>query len=172
MKKLDSNKKAFIILTACIVLLSSAKFKIHQYTPNITFNQEYEIDSEQYFGTYRKGRIYIGSREFIEKIFDESTNDVYIVDLRDGSNPALTIVNSYELRNKDEMKDILTVMQEYERRYPSNWDRTRDSMMNEWSIHNILYDLSFERSHTKEVDLDNGDEEIYNSIALKKLLGN
>lgn len=172
MKKLDSNKKAFIVLTACIIILSTMRFKMHQYTPDVTINKNYEIGSEEYFGTYRKGKIYIGSREFIDRIFDESTDDAYIVDSRDGSNPTMTIVNSYEFRDKSEMKDILAAIQKYEKMYPTDWDRTSDSMMNEWRVHNILYDLSFERGHTKEVDLDNMDEDMYDSIVLKKIFRN
>ena len=81
----------------------------------------------------------------------------------------MEIYNSYEFRNRDEMMDILEVLQEYERRYPTNWYRTNPSMMNEWRIHNILYDISFERSHTREVDFDNLDEEIYDSKLLTKI---
>ena len=169
MKKLSPNKKAFIALSACIIILTSIKFNNYQYSPKISYNYKYNPGSEEPFGTYRKGNIYIGDQEFIDRIFDESTDDVYVVDLRDMDNPDMEIYNSYEFRNRDEMMDILEVLQEYERRYPTNWYRTNPSMMNEWRIHNILYDISFERSHTREVDFDNLDEEIYDSKLLTKI---
>lgn len=169
MKKLSQNKRAFIALSACIIILTSIKFNNHHYSPEITFNDEYNPGSEEPFGTYRRGNIYIGNQEFIDRIFDESTGDVYVIDLRDTDNPDMEIYNSYEFRNRDEMMDILEVLQEYERRYPTDWDRSNSSMMNEWRVHNILYDFSFERSHTREVDFDNLDEEIYNSKLLTKI---
>lgn len=169
MEKLSQKKRAFIALSACIIILTSIKFSDHKYSSKITFNDEYILGSEEPFGTYRRGNIYIGDQEFIDRIFDESTDDVYVVDLRNLDNPNLEVCNSYEFRDRDEMMDILEVLQEYERRYPTDWDRTNPSMMNEWRVHNVLYDISFERSHTKEVDFDNLDEEIYNSKLLTKI---
>ena len=86
MKKLSPNKKAFIALSACIIILTSIKFNNYQYSPKISYNDKYNPGSEEPFGTYRKGNIYIGDQEFIDRIFDESTDDVYVVDLRNMDN--------------------------------------------------------------------------------------
>lgn len=172
MKKLDSRKKTFMILSACLILLTSMKLKSRQYTPKVGYNNQFEIGSEEPFGTYRNGNVYIGDSEFIDRILDDSTDDVYVVDLRSNENPRIIVSNSYEFRNKDEMNDILELLQEYEIRYPTAWERSMGSMMNEWCVHNILYDFSFERSHTKHVDFDNMDEELYNSKLLTKIFKN
>ena len=59
------------------------------------------------------------------------------------------------------MNKILDILLNYEREYPTDWDRTKDAMLREWITHNVLYDFSFQTNRTKEVDLDNNDEKVY-----------
>ena len=45
-------------------------------------------------------------------------------------------------------------------------------MQNEWIVHNICSNMFIKRSSTNDVDLNNGDENIYNSKIVGKMLGN
>lgn len=47
------------------------------------------------------------------------------------------------------------------------WRRTNKSLINEWQVHNALYNLHILRSHTKDVDLNypNKVEFMYNILA-------
>ena len=76
----------------------------------------------------------------------------------------MSICNSNQIKNRNDQIEILKIILEYENKYPSNWNRNLDSMMNEWIIHNICYELNLEKPRTEQVDLDNNDEKKYSFI--------
>ena len=158
MQKLSKRKKAFLILSTCIIFLTSPKVRAKE-SISINYNEDYQSTLE--FASYGNTRVFIGKSELIDKIRDDNTNDIYIKDQRNLTDSNMSICNSYEIRDKDEMNTILDIILEYERRYPSDWNRTKKSMLNEWIAHNICYDLNLQRRRTMEVDLDNNDEEKY-----------
>ena len=158
MNKLDKKKKSIIILSTCLILLFTPKIKSSE---EIIYNEEYVMESTMPFATLGNSNIYIGNREFIDAIRDDSTDDIYVIDQRDSSNPNMKVCNSYEIRDIDEIKRIVEILLQYELKYPSDWDRTKEAMLKEWIIHNICYDFSFRTNRTREVDLDNNDEKIY-----------
>lgn len=64
------------------------------------------------------------------------------------------IIDSYKIKKRSEMKDILAYLSEQE---PSNnviVNRSQKSLIREWRGHNLLYSLGIFKSHTKDVDLD------------------
>ena len=58
----------------------------------------------------------------------------------------------------------------YELQHPSNWNRTIDSMIVEWKVHNLLHSIGYKLKRTTDVDLNNEDEIIYNDMVLKFIL--
>ena len=56
--------------------------------------------------------------------------------------------------------------------YPSVWERSIESMRNEWEVHNWAYRFDYKKNRTTDVDFNIGDEEKYSSKILTKMLGN
>ena len=78
----------------------------------------------------------------------------------------VTILNSYEIKKKWNMKYILTVFKEWTG-YESK--RTIESWVREWKAHNRLYKLGLFRSHTKDCDLE--ENEKLHRLAIYQILG-
>ena len=163
MIKLDKNKKAFILLSTYLIILTTPKVKSQTY--DISINEEYKIYSSEPYARYSDGNIYIGKKSYIDKIRDDETNDIYIIDDRNNINSNMSICNSYEIKNNKLKSDILNVLLKYEEEYPSRWNRTKNSMLIEWIVHNYCYNLTFRRESTQHVDLDNKDEKKYSYIS-------
>lgn len=70
----------------------------------------------------------------------------------------ITIYDSYKIKTKADMNFILTVIK-YNYSDINDDDYifnqvNRESMINEWRGHNLLYNLHLFRSHTKDVDIN------------------
>jgi len=126
------------------------------------FSSNYEIVMEDsYFARYSKGRVYIGNREYINSLNDIDENDILIIDNRNSKDPDMKILSSYRIMDYRLRDEILNIITEYERRYPSSWNRSVSSMKVEWIVHNILYYLNYKTYRTRDVDFNNEDEKIY-----------
>jgi len=163
MKKMSKNKKTLLILSTCLVVLTTSKTKASEI--NITYNDNYGLNND-IFATYNGRDIYIGDKDYILEIMDIESDNIYVIDDRNSKDPNIKIMNSYSIRNID-ISNILDILIEYENIYPSDWNRTKKSMFNEWIIHNICYDLNIKTESTESVDLDNIDENKYNHIIIK-----
>ena len=159
MEKIDRRKKAIILLYSYLIILLSPKTKaqIKRKEYEISYNEEYNIDNNNLFASINDIKIYI-CNGYSNNI---NPNYIYICDMRDDNNPDIEIYNSYKITDLKEITKILEVLLEYEKKNPSNWNRTIKSMKNEWIIHNICYKYNIEQYRTKEVDLDNSEEEKY-----------
>ena len=106
--------------------------------------------------TTTEKQIYFGP----EKDYPVSSNGVRVVDARWCDNPDVQIRYSCEIRNKEEMKEILQIILKYNEQNPSSpeWDRSLDSLIVEWDVHNQFFDWNIVRSSAEHVDLDNEDE--------------
>ena len=113
------------------------------------------------YSEYSKGNIYIGNREFLNNLSNVEEDDILILDKRSGKDPDMKIYNSYLIMDSEIIDEVLDVILRYESENPSDWNRTKKTMKKEWYIHNILYYLNFNRERTKDVDLNNNDEEFY-----------
>ena len=118
--------------------------------------------------SYSKGKIYIGDEKNIDSIEDLDYFDLLVVDERDSTDPNMKIKDSYKIMTNSEMLEVLRLLEEYEEKNPSNWNRTIQSMRNEWIYHNMSFYLSYETASSKDVDLNNADEYRYE----KKLIRN
>lgn len=163
--KNNKLKRDIIILLLSLGIYSTYKY-LTKYEPS------YEIlsEDEDAYAKYDGGLIYIGGRMYIRSLIDNvSDGDILVIDRRLADDPNMTILDSYRITNKDDIKDILNCLLAYENEFPTNWDRTFTSMVTEWEAHNFLYRLHYQRYRTDDVDLNNADEDVYNNIALKKL---
>ena len=156
-------RRKLVFIGIFLVLLVSY-LKDHEY------NDNYEIlDMENGpYGKYEDGYIYIGDDDYLESI-NACEGDVLVEDLRDTDDPNMFIRDSYKITDKDKRNQILEVLCEYERCYPSDWDRSIESMRLEWFIHNLGHEINYKKDHSDDVDLNNEDEEDYDDKVLTKL---
>lgn len=161
MKK--STKKKVLYTSIVLMLILTYSFK-HKYKSNYTI-----LDDEDAFASYKDGLIYIGDEEFLRSI-DTNDGDILILDERDKNDPNMCIYNSCDIRDKDIRNDILEVLCCYEKMYPSNWDRSIESMRFEWLCHNVAYNFEYKVDDSREVDLNNGDEDKYKNKVLNRIL--
>jgi len=162
---MNENKKKWrrrmLIAGMTIALLTYGGYE-HFYVP------QYEImdESSQAFATYSQGRIFIGNIRFLASIKDLQKGDILVLDQRHNDDPNMKIISSYEINDKDIRNEILEVLCRYEEKYPSEWDRTIESMRLEWLMHNLSYDFNNQQHRTKDVDLNNDDEDYYDNCLL------
>lgn len=161
MKK--SKKRLFLV--SAFILLIGYYSKDYKYKKN-----NYKIVDGNFYATYSDGLVYIGDEDFLNNI-TASEYDVLVCDSRENTkNPDMIIYNSYLIEDKDKRNEILEIICEYEKCYPSNWNRSIESMRLEWYMHNLSYFLNFRKDRTTDVDFDNDDEKKYDKILLRKVL--
>ena len=161
------NKKRLLCATAaCLILGAYAYTRKNEYSPNYTI-LNYEDGP---FACYSDGYVYIGSKEYLDNLDNISPKDILILDDRADKDPNMEIYNSYLINDKEQRNEILEIITYYEMLYPSEWDRSIESMRLEWYFHNVGYYLNYRTSDAKEVDLNNGDEKKYDSEVLRRLL--
>ena len=116
-----------------------------------------------------KNKLFFGDSSEVMDIYDPDGEYLaYIIDERNNVDPNIEIYNSYLINNPIIMRKILLMLLEYEEKNPSEWDRTYESMYNEWLIHNIFYKMNLLEQRSYSVDLNNADEEVYIDV-LKSL---
>ena len=155
---MNKEKKALLLLWTYLIILFTPKTKSNDSKNNITYNDDY-IYEENPYATYKTKDIYIVGKDLAKELKDN--DNIYIIDDRCDEDPDMSICNSYQFKNINDIDNILNLLIEYEDKYPSDWNRTIKSMKNEWLIHNICYFLNIEKSRTEQVDFNNADEEIY-----------
>ena len=162
---MEKYKKKLFFITAFIILIG-------YYSKDYKYKRtSYEItkDSDA-FATYSDGLIYIGDENFLEHIKCQD-NDILICDQRFSDNdPDMIIYNSCLINDKEKRNEILEVICEYEETYPSNWDRSIESMRLEWFMHNLSYYFEYRKDRTADVDLNNDDEKKYDKKVLRRIL--
>ena len=154
--------------TKRLLAIGSILALLTYYGVDYKYHPSYEIyeDSSEAFGRYSKGNIYIGSLKKLLSLENVSIDDILVLDQRFSECPNMKILNSYRVNDKEDRNDIIEVLCKYEECDPSPWERTRESMVVEWEVHNI-FPLS---DRTNDVDLNNEDEKKYDNILLRKLL--
>lgn len=148
------------IRKACIILLLSVPvtgIALEKHDKSFVKNEDRKNDVNKPYGYVGNEAIYIGE---YEENFKLSDNDIIIRDHRTSDDPNFIIVDSYKIKNSIERLEILKLLLEYNKEYTSDWDRSLISMDIEWLIHNICYELDYEVNKTKDVDLNNADENI------------
>ena len=173
MKNLQVKKAAIVLAMTTLTLVTTTKIMPGPlYCTEYSISSNYEQNSPiEPFAHLEIGDVYIGRIEKIRKL-DRKTRreNIIIIDERHLEDPNMRVQDSYKIKNVEDIASVVAVIQEYNNKYPSNWNRTSLSLINEWEVHNICSDLSFMPSHTDDVDLNNGDEYLYNSKLLSKVI--
>lgn len=164
MKKIKIFKKNILIFVLSSIALTSS-YQKEEVVPYyvVTLN-------EDAFGDYSNGSVYIGNEKYLESLkgLDED-NDVLVLDGRDSDDPYMRILNSYVVDDEKQMKEIIALLCEYEKMYPSSWERMEDTLYREWVVHNICYFIHYETNRTTDVDFNNADESLYKKLVFKVL---
>ena len=160
-KKLD-KRKVFAGLGVALVLTFPYK---HKYKSNYTILNK----PDGAFASYSDGLIYIGDKYYINSLDNINDGDILVIDERYKKDPNMVICSSCNIKNKDTRNDILEVLCEYEEMYPSDWDRSIESMRFEWFCHNMAYYVNYKVKDSSEVDLNNKDEDKYNNKILRRI---
>lgn len=165
MNKLKLRKNLFILFSS-IALYSAYRYAT-RYEANYKILEDESIDA---YASYVDGLIYIGDFFTISDLIDQvNEGDILVIDKRLSDDPDMKILDSYRITDVNDIKDILNCLIEYESENPTLWDRTLTSMVTEWKAHNFLYRINYQRCRTTDVDLNNEDEDVYNSIFLRKM---
>ena len=85
------------------------------------------------------------------------------MDYRDAENPNMQVRESYRA-DYQTRSVIIGILLHHEKTYPTLWDRTMESIENEWLWHNLSYYAFYKRSNTAHVDIDNEDVTVYPRI--------
>ncbi len=161
--------KIFITtLLSCGIITSikNSYGKIIISKPPIINYEEYNIEDNPIFATYNGGQIYITNSSSKIK---ENDNDIIIIDERENKEN-IEIKSSYRIDDITSELEIIDLILKYNELYPSKipWTRTKSSLLNEWTLHNIAYYLGYKRDHSQSVDFENFEEENYNIFRLTK----
>lgn len=163
-------KKRILLLS--IILMAIIYIPDHQYKDMEVQEITTESDNVRVFN-YSLGRVFIGEYYNIKDMVpDANESDILIIDFRRISDPNMQVLSSYKIKNIDIINEILEIMLYYESTDPTQWDRTLSSMRNEWKMHNYSYFFRYDEDRTRDVDLNNADEEKYHSEILRKILRN
>ena len=150
-----SKFKKFMITLGAVVIAGV----FYQETQPHYENCSYEILEEE-DGAFAKcscGTIYIG----VILVEDQRRSE--------DRDPNMKIYDSCFFDSAEDRNEVLEVLLEYEKRDPSSWDRSLESMQLEWLIHNLSYQVRYEEKRSADVDLNNEDEKYYDSFLLQKL---
>lgn len=150
-----------------VAMLSFGFLTIPKY--NLFVKDDNIKDINVFHAKFKTGYVYIGTNEEYEEIKNYLENeDVFIVDERTRNDPNLKVLNSYKISDIKDRGKILKIMASYEKLYPSSWNRSIRSMLIEWEVHNVLYNIHYQINRTKDVDFNNADEEVYRTLKLKR----
>jgi hypothetical protein len=163
MTKKRKVKFILVALATSFIILSCENAQGYtRYNPNYKI-----LEGEEAYGEYSLGRVYIGNEDYINSLVQEE-NNVYVLDEREeGQN--IKILNSYKITNRNYQTDILNIINDYEEKYPTEWDRSIETMITEWNAHNFCYNIHYRRDHTTDVDFENSEEEFYQRKILKRI---
>lgn len=70
------------------------------------------------------------------------------------SHKNIKIINSYQITNKEKMREILLKALEKATEEGYKTDRTLKALVKEWVSHNRLYQLHLFRGHTRDADFE------------------
>ena len=110
---------------------------------------------------YDSGTIYIGSERYLSTLKKTNPYDILVIDNRNDVDPNLRILDLYRIKDPDRREDIIEALLSYEKKYNSDWERSKTTLEREWFIHNLMYELGYKTHRTHDVDLNNGDEKTY-----------
>lgn len=166
---MKKTKKRILAFSLAFVLATSLTGDTSRNAKDRIFIVE-EIDNPHYIGSCYEGNVFIGSKREMEKLINQGIEGIFVIDERNDKDPNIQIIDSYNIRDRRTMYDVLTIIKQYDDEHPSKWSRTIKSMINEWIMHNLCYATDFYICNSKDVDLNNADEEVFKGFNVYKLL--
>lgn len=133
----------------------------------------YDYNCENEGGNLISGNVYIikppspYTKEKGDKIADSQSiedNDYIVLDCREINNPCMQVRNSYRANSDSVRQEIIDILLYHEESYPTFWQRSKESMDNEWYVHNAAYEIGYMEERAVHVDFDNEDEEKYTEL--------
>ncbi len=161
-----NKKKTLLLMGLCLLLISCRSVKNVDEEENV-YPSISDLNGAS--SGYSLGNIYIGSKGYLLSLKNLSDNDILVEDQRTNRNPNMRIYDSYAINDATIRKEILEAICKYEEDDPSEWERSIDSMENEWYLHNVAYYFSLQKKRAKDVDLDN-DAEYKFKASLNKVI--
>lgn len=149
------NKKTVLksIVALLMIQISIANTSCFETDYSAENNIYYSSTSEEGYTsyTYSDGVVRIGSNN------ENQENVISVIDLRYCDNPGMKVLNSYKVRDIDTMKEIIDIMLDYNKKndITPSWNRSENSMVYEWVLHNVFYDLGIFVDHAGDVDFNN-----------------
>lgn len=125
----------------------------------IVYYDNYNIDSQPLYASLNGLNIFITSQKNFET---KNAKDIVIIDLREIKQD-MCILNSHQVNNLLIKSKIIDVILKYNEEFPSSipWIRSKESITNEWLVHNLAYLVNYERQRSADVDLENDEEDDY-----------
>ncbi len=118
------------------------------------------------------GNMYIVQKSLNREPLSITDNDYVVLDGRANGDPEFEVIDSYRADNSVLIRRLCSILLEHEELYPTDWERTLDSMVGEWQIHNAAYAMNYRVDKSKNVNLNNGDEDTdWLSRAFKEVSG-
>ena len=108
----NRRKKAF----ALFVIYSLIIFKLNsRRNMKVNYNEEYDKCGDSYFACLDDKNIFIVDDR--DSFFLD--DNIYVIDSRYDDDPNMIVYNSYKIKSIEEIKELLKILKEYERQYPS-----------------------------------------------------
>lgn len=104
------------------------------------------------------GNLYIVSAELDRSAQTIGDNDYFAVDRRTAADPEYIVMSSYRANTDAVIRRLCQLLMEHENAYPTDWDRTLESLVQEWKVHNLAYSVNYKIDHSADVNLNNADE--------------
>lgn len=166
------RKRAFIIACMYMVFSMYANERAALYKDrNLSYNLNSEYNGNgEYFGSCNGYDVYFGSENELKQ-YSKNDKNICIIDGSRGLNPNYKICDSYRITNEQEMYNIIGIIMEYDKLYPSRWHRSLDGLQIEWYLHNVCYEMNIFIDRSDSVDLDMRDYFIFEDSVLKLIFG-
>ncbi len=108
-----------------------------------------------------KGKLYIVTEDVALDALSAGENDYFAIDRRDKADPEFLVKDSYRTDSaggEAAVRKLCELLLRHEAAYPSAWERSLESMVYEWQVHNAAYKLGYKTDRSKDVNLNNADE--------------
>lgn len=106
-----------------------------------------------------KGKLCVVSDKVDRAAQTMGENDYFALDRRTGvSDPEFVVYDSYRADTDGVIRALCGLLLEHEAAHPTDWDRSLESMVSEWKMHNLAYLMGYKVGHSQHVNLNNGDE--------------
>ncbi len=104
------------------------------------------------------GTMYVVLPEVDLKVQSSGENSYFAVDRRTSADPEIVVYDSWRADSDALIRKLCGILLEHEAAHPSQWNRTLDSMAEEWEMHNAAYQIDYKTDRAKDVNLNNADE--------------